>query len=272
MTSAATPLLRATIIAFTFFILELIAGWMSGSLAIVSDALSLFQSSVGFAVGWAAIHMAEWGPTRRHTFGFARVELLGSMITVILNWLLAIGLLLQASMSLQYPTLSNPHIMLPISLISLFRNLTTLLLLIPPSPMPTTEQTPLLQHSRPIQPPNLNLKTAFISSLSDTICSALLLLASCLLLQHPDSTKIDPAFTIAIAIVNIVSSFPLLNQYLSIILEGVPSHLCAEEIRSDLLETFPFINAIHSVNVWTPRNLYIEYFSWSVVFASQTSY
>ncbi|KAJ3290271.1 hypothetical protein HDU79_003427 [Rhizoclosmatium sp. JEL0117] len=65
MTSAATPLLRATIIAFTFFILELIAGWMSGSLAIVSDALSLFQSSVGFAVGWAAIHMAEWGPTRR---------------------------------------------------------------------------------------------------------------------------------------------------------------------------------------------------------------
>ncbi|KAJ3053617.1 hypothetical protein HDU99_007945, partial [Rhizoclosmatium hyalinum] len=57
MTPASLPLVRAGLICFTFFLVELIAGLWCGSLAILSDSVHLFTDVIGYAVAVAAVEI-----------------------------------------------------------------------------------------------------------------------------------------------------------------------------------------------------------------------
>ncbi|KAJ3071905.1 hypothetical protein HDU98_004619 [Podochytrium sp. JEL0797] len=264
--SATTPLFRGALVCLFFFAAELMAGVISGSLAILGDSMSLLQSALGFLLSLSAVHIStNWAATRSHTFGFARVELLGSMATVFLNWFLAIGLLFQSHAALvsPTPTVPNANIMLAVAITALLRNLVTLSILYPSSRPFKPEHTPLLipesppppsTHSPPLlQPPihNINLKTAVISTVSDTLASVVLLVGAVVLLQNPGWTVVDPICTILIALITFATTVGLVQQYLTIILEGVPKHLCIDTITSSLHTTFPFISHIHSIRLWS---------------------
>ncbi|KAI9336101.1 cation efflux protein [Obelidium mucronatum] len=258
--AAASLLFRVAAFGFAFFVVEFAAGWMSGSLAILSDSFNLLQSVLGFSISWGAVHMGAWSPTVTHTFGFARMELLGSMVTVFLNWFLAAGLLVQSWAALKSPQPVNARIMLPVALFALFRSVVTLFMLSPSAKSNqgiVSEDTPLLPTTSATPSPstnahtNINIRTAFIASITDTISSVLLLIASVLMMFYPESTLVDPICTILIALVTFATSFGLVEQYLLIILEAVPKHLCIETIQSKLIQTLPCITKIHLIRVWS---------------------
>ncbi|KAJ3074023.1 hypothetical protein HDU98_012310 [Podochytrium sp. JEL0797] len=112
MTPASLPLVKAGLICFTFFLVELLAGWWCGSLAILSDSVHLFTDVIGYAVAVAAVEIGTWPATKRYTFGFARVELLGALISLFLTWNLVFGLIQEALNRINEPQEINTPVML----------------------------------------------------------------------------------------------------------------------------------------------------------------
>ena len=65
---------------------EVTGGYLSGSLAIMSDAAHMFSDFASFLVSLFAIHLGTKKSTRKFTFGLYRAEVLGALITVMIIW------------------------------------------------------------------------------------------------------------------------------------------------------------------------------------------
>jgi len=70
----------ATALSICFFALELVAGIWSHSLALLSDSFHLLSDVAGFGISLAALYLAQMPATKRHSFGFHRAEILGTMV------------------------------------------------------------------------------------------------------------------------------------------------------------------------------------------------
>jgi len=85
---ARQQLTAASILCFIFLILELIGGFMANSLAIMTDAAHLMSDIAGFLISLASMYLAQRRATDTHSFGYHRAEILGSMMSVALIWLI----------------------------------------------------------------------------------------------------------------------------------------------------------------------------------------
>jgi len=72
----------ATLLCFSFFLIELIGGIMSHSLAILSDAAHLFTDMAAFMIAIAASHAASLPPSSKHTYGLKRAEALAALLSM----------------------------------------------------------------------------------------------------------------------------------------------------------------------------------------------
>ena len=76
-----------------FVIGEVIGAYLSGSLAIMSDAAHMFSDFASFVISLSAIHLGSRAPSKKFTFGLLRAEALGALFTVMIIWF-ASGVLL----------------------------------------------------------------------------------------------------------------------------------------------------------------------------------
>ncbi|GAQ91546.1 Zn2+ transporter [Klebsormidium nitens] len=83
---ARRKLISAIGLCFIFMIVEVIGGFLSNSLAIMTDAAHLLSDIAGFAISLFAIWMAGWEATPKHSFGYHRMEILGAFLSVQLIW------------------------------------------------------------------------------------------------------------------------------------------------------------------------------------------
>ncbi|KAJ3037262.1 hypothetical protein HDV00_001827 [Rhizophlyctis rosea] len=104
-------LIIATSLCFAFFILELVAGIISGSLAILSDSFHLLSDIAGFAISLAALYLSQQPATKRHSYGFYRAEIIGAILSVFLIWILTAFLLWEAVERVRRPTPIDGRIM-----------------------------------------------------------------------------------------------------------------------------------------------------------------
>ncbi|KAJ3210160.1 Metal tolerance protein 1 [Dinochytrium kinnereticum] len=113
----------ATVLCFTFFAVELIAGIWSGSLAILSDSFHLLSDIAGFGISIAALYMARKPPTIRHSFGFARVEILGAVLSTFLIWVLTAYLVYEAFQRVRDPQPIDGRVMCGTAVVGVLVNL-----------------------------------------------------------------------------------------------------------------------------------------------------
>lgn len=86
----------AIVLATCFMIFELVGGYMSGSLAIVSDAVHLLTDVAGFAIALIATLASKSAASKHYTYGLARAEVLGAMVSIMTVLVLAIFLIIGA--------------------------------------------------------------------------------------------------------------------------------------------------------------------------------
>lgn len=84
--AALRKLVAALILCFVFMIVEVVGGYLAGSLAIMSDAAHLLSDVGGFAVSITALRMSQM-KSPSHTFGFYRAEVLGALVSVLTIWM-----------------------------------------------------------------------------------------------------------------------------------------------------------------------------------------
>lgn len=85
---ARQKLIKATLICLAFMAVELVGGFLAGSLAIMTDAAHLASDVCGFLVSLFALYLAERKPTITLSYGFKRAEIIGAILNVMIIWFL----------------------------------------------------------------------------------------------------------------------------------------------------------------------------------------
>lgn len=117
-----TTLLYACSLTTFFFFVELIGGYLAGSLAIMSDAAHLMSDLAGFAISLLALSMSRLPANAEMSFGFARAEVLGAFVSILFIWVLTILLVIFAIERLFNPLPVDGPAMLILGIIGLLVN------------------------------------------------------------------------------------------------------------------------------------------------------
>ena len=93
---AMKKLFIVSIVCFIFMAIEFTGGWISGSLAIMTDAAHMLSDVAGFMISYLAIYLGNKPASFNMSFGYHRAEILGALASILFIWGLLIWLILEA--------------------------------------------------------------------------------------------------------------------------------------------------------------------------------
>lgn len=229
-TSSAASLAVAVGLTLAFAIVEVLAGWWSGSLALASDAGHMFTDGGALALAAFAAWLARRPQSYRHTYGFARAEILAGLLNALLMLAVIVAIAVGAIDRLRSPQPIVGEAVTVVAVIGLFVNLAVAWV--------------LARGER-----NLNTRGALLHVFGDLLGSVAALIAG-VVVTFTGWTPIDAILSIAISGLVLWSSLRLLREALHALMEGAPLHLSVEEIGRALAAQ-PGVVAVHDLHLWT---------------------
>jgi cobalt-zinc-cadmium efflux system protein len=224
-------LMMALGVTLGFALIEVVGGVLSGSLALLSDAGHMFTDVLALGLSLGAAVIATRRPTKKHTYGFHRIEILVALVNGIILAIISIMIIVEAVGRLQRPTDVNSSLMLTIALIGLGANLLGMY---------------ILRHKTK---ENLNVKGAYLHMMGDLL-SSLGVISAAILIQLFDLVIADAAISFIIGTVIIIGAYRLVNQSITILLEAAPDHIDMEDLERDLSE-IEGVEQVHHIHTWT---------------------
>lgn len=213
---------------------QIYGGILSGSMALISDALHNLSDFVSLVVNYAALVIGKRGPTLKHTFGFKRVEIFATLLSVALLYGAAFYIAVEAWHRLRDPQPITGQLVIGIALIGLAGNMFSALLLHAGSKV------------------NLNMKSAFLHMLTDAATSLGVVLLGIVWLYKP-WYWLDPVFSWVIVAMILYGGWGLLRDSVLILMNATPPGIDLEEIQK-ALEGIDGITDIHDLHVWNPAS------------------
>lgn len=224
---------RALLLALcftTFFALvELIAGVWANSLALIGDAGHMITDSMALGLGALAAWMSRRPPSRRHSFGLKRAEVLGALLNVLFMIGVIVFIAIEALQRLATPQAVNGPLVMAVAAIGLAVNVGAAWVL------HRGEQT-------------LNVRGAMLHVMGDLLGSVAALVAGAVI-WRTGWYPIDPLLSVFIGILIMLSSLRLLREVLHVIMEGVPRDIDLPELGRALAST-PGVRHVHDLHVW----------------------
>lgn len=215
-----------------FMVVEVVAGFMSQSLALLSDAGHMLTDVLGIGMALAAIRLASSARTRPdRTFGLYRLEILAVLVNVLLLFGVALYVLIEAIRRFSEPVevLSTP--MLVVAVLGLAVNIVAFLL--------------LREGSRD----SMNIEGAYLEVLADTVGSVGVIIAA-LVLMTTGWNWVDPIVGVAIGLFILPRTFRLGGRALRVLLQAAPANLDMGMI-TDKLARLDGVVEVHDLHVWT---------------------
>ncbi len=214
-----------------FFFVELAGGLASGSLALLADAAHMFGDVAALTLAYAAMTLAERGPTRRYTFGFYRAEILAAFVNAEILLVIMALLFYESAQRLTAPQPVDATIMTGVAILGLGANLAAVALL-------------RGEHGH-----DLNLRAAYLEVLSDAL-GALGVVIGGITIFFTGWYRLDPAISVGIGLLLLPRTLSLLRQSAHILLEGSPREVDLVGLRARLLEV-PGVEELHDLHFWT---------------------
>ena len=229
-TASAKTLTFAVALTLGFAVVEALAGWWSGSLALVSDAGHMLTDGGALALAGFAAWLAKRPQSYRHTYGFARAEIVAGLINAFFMLAIIVAITVGAIQRLRSPTPIVGETVTAVAVIGLLVNLGVAWL--------------LARGER-----NLNTRGALLHVMGDLLGSVAVLIAG-VVVTYTGWTPIDPILSVVIAGLILFSSLRLLREALHALMEGAPLHLSVEEI-GHALAAHPSVKSVHDLHLWT---------------------
>ena len=224
-----TPLSGALIITVGMAAVEAVGGYVSGSLALVSDAGHMATDAAALGLALFADWIARRPPSRRASYGYARAEVLAAFVNALALLALVVFITVEAVRRLLMPEPVAGGPLLTIAIAGLIANLVVAWIL-----------------SR--SGGSLNARGALLHVLSDVLGSVAAIVAGAVILTT-DWTPIDPILSIVVALLIVRSTWRLLAQSIGVLMEGVPAHLDYDDVGRELSRV-PGIAGVHDLHVW----------------------
>lgn len=209
---------------------QVIGGLVSGSLALLSDALHNFTDVVSLIISLIANKLVKKKASLKRTFGYKRAEILAAFVNAASLMIIAILLIIEAIDRFQNPQQIESNLVIWLSVIAILGNGISVLLL----------------HKNAND--NMNLKSAYLHLLTDMMASVAVLIGG-LLMKFYEIWWIDSVLTFAIAIYLIIMGWNLLKSSFKVLMLFTPEDTSVDAIVKDI-QTIDSIKNVHHVHIW----------------------
>lgn len=211
-------------------IAQVIGGIISGSLALLSDALHNFTDVVSLIISYIASVFASKDASTLRTFGYKRAEILAAFVNAASLVVIAIILIVEAIERFFSPQNIESDLVIILSIVAILGNGFSVLLLKKQSGK------------------NMNTRSAYLHLLSDMLASVAVLIGG-LLMKYYQIYWIDSLLTLAIAVYLIIMSIDLLKKSYRVLMLFTPTNLNVEDIVKHINSVYAEA-VIHHVHVW----------------------
>ena len=222
-------LLIALALTIGYSVIELVAGWRSGSLALLADAGHMVTDGAALGISALAAWLAARPPSRKHTYGLGRAELLAALVNAVSMLVVVFMIATEAWHRLQSPGSVDGATVSLVAVIGLLFNLVVAWVL-----------------SRGER--NLNIRAALLHVLGDALGSDAAIVAGAVI-WFTGWTPIDPLLSILIGGLILASSMRLLREAVHATLDGVPFSMDIEQIGLSLAKVAG-VSEVHDLHVW----------------------
>ena len=222
-------ILLAFLLNLFFSIIEFIGGALTGSIAIISDAIHDFGDSLSIGTSFVFEKISEKKPDEKHTFGYYRYSVLGSVFQSAVLLCGSIIVIYNAIMRLINPAEINYNGMIAIAIIGFVINFTAAYF--------TSGGE------------SLNQKAINLHMLEDVLGWAIVLVGA-IVMKFTNFVFLDAILSLALAVFIGYNALKGLKAVLDIFLEKTPSGISIEEIKNHLLSIDEVID-VHHIHVWS---------------------
>lgn len=209
---------------------QVIGGLISGSLALLSDALHNFSDVVSLVVSYVANRLAKKQASVQRTFGYKRAEILAAFINASTLIIVAVILIKEAVERFQNPQIIESNLVIILAFLAVLGNGFSVMLLKKDSSN------------------NINIKSAYIHLLTDMLASVAVLIGG-LLMKYYQIFWVDSLLTFLIALYLIFVGYDLLKTSTNMLMLFTPSHINIEAVVKQV-NKISKVKKLHHVHIW----------------------
>ncbi len=217
-----------------YFVTELVGGYLTGSLALLSDAVHMLTDIAALCLGLLTLWISTRPASSAKTYGYLRAEILGALLNGLFLWLLVVFIWIEAAGRLRNPRPVSGLGVMAVAIVGIGVN---------------AFSAWMTSTGAPGDPRRgMAIRAVFVHVISDLIGSVGVL-ASGALNYFTGWTQADPAVSILIGCLVLYGSWGLVREGVDILMESVPSHIDLDEMRNDLLAVSG-TEEVHDLHVW----------------------
>ncbi len=209
---------------------QFVGGLVSGSLALISDALHNFTDVLSLIFTFIAHRLSRRKASLNQTFGYKRAEILAAFINASTLIIIAIYLALQAVSRFFHPEPIESELVIWLSILGIIANGFSVLLL------------------RSDAKKSLNMKSAYLHLFTDMLASVAVLVGG-LLMKYFAWFWVDSVMTLIISIYLIIVAIKLLRDSTQMLMLFTPSHIDIKQIVREV-HKIEGVNKLHHIHVW----------------------
>jgi cobalt-zinc-cadmium efflux system protein len=221
----------ALLITSTFLVVEVVGGFASGSLALLSDATHMFADAAALLLAYAAMSLADRAPTGRYTFGLYRAEILAAFVNAQMLLVISGYIFYEAYHRFHEPQEIATGLMMAVAGVGLLANLIAARLL-------HGEQ----QHS-------VNVRAAYLEVMGDLLASVAVIVTGATM-ARTGWYWLDPVTSAGVGALVLVRTVSLLKESGHVLLEGTPPGMDVGVLTREI-EAISGVTEVHDLHVWT---------------------
>lgn len=220
----------AIVINMLLTLAQIIGGVLSGSLALIADALHNFSDAASLLIAWLARRIGRQPPDYFKTFGYKRAEVIAALINLVILVIVGLYLIYEALWRMYEPQVIEGWMVVSVAAVALLIDVATAVL------------------TYTMSKNSMNIRAAFLHNVSDALASVGVIIAGSLILLYGWYWT-DTALTLLIAGYVLYQAATLLPQTIHILMEGTPEDISIEEMI-DAMESVEGVANVHHVHLW----------------------
>jgi len=219
---------------------QIVGGILSGSLALLSDAMHNFSDVLSLLIAYIANRLAARPNTEEKTFGYKRAEILAAFFNASLLIGIGIFLIIEAFHKFYHPEVVNSIWVIALGLLSIFLNTLSVLLV------------------KDDAHDNINIKAAYLHLLTDVMTSVAVVFGG-LLIYYFNIFWVDPLISLLIALYLIWASISLVQESFSILMQFTPHNINIQKV-AQAIKNIEEIEDVHHIHIWklNDKSIHLE--------------
>ncbi|WP_426175470.1 cation diffusion facilitator family transporter [Massilia sp. TWR1-2-2] len=219
----------ALVLTLLFAVIEVVTGFISNSLALISDAGHMVTDAAALGLALLAQLIAKRPPSARHSFGFGRAEALAAFVNCLAMLALVGWIVYEAVRRFADPQPVQGAIVLGVAAVGIVINLLVAWML-----------------SRDHQ--NMNTRAAMVNVMGDLLGSIAAVVAGAVI-HFTGWVRIDPLLSVFVSLLILKSTIGVLRESYHFLMKGVPDQIDYVQVGADLA-ALDGVKSVHDLHIW----------------------